>query len=58
MRIKIIGCDDTTYIEEDDWGASFSPAELKIIRKLADLSEKNSDYQCQPIIRIEGEGEG
>lgn len=51
--VKIIGCDDTTYIDEEDWGAIFSPIELKIIRKLADLSKKNSSYQCQPEIRIE-----
>ena len=52
-RIAICGCDDTTYIDEDDWGMSFSQDELEIIGKLADLSEHNSTYQCQPIIRIE-----
>ena len=55
MRIVISGCDDSTYIDEEDWGMSFSPIELEIIGKLADLSEKNSGYQCQPTIRIETE---
>lgn len=57
MRIEIVGCDDTTYIDEKDWGKSFSSDELEIIGKLADLSEKKSSYGCQPIIRIKGEEE-
>ena len=55
MRIAIVGCDDTTYIDEEDWGMSFSAEELEILGKLADLSRKKSDYQCQPVIRIEGD---
>lgn len=55
MRIAIVGCDDTTYISEEDWGMSFSAEELEILGKLADLSRKKSDYQCQPVIRIEGD---
>ena len=55
MRIAISGCDDTTYIDEEDWGMGFSQEEIEIIGKLADLSEKNSHYQCQPVIRIEDE---
>lgn len=55
MRIAISGCDDTTYIDEDDWGMPFSQEEIEIIGKLADLSEKNSSYGCQPVIVIEEE---
>ena len=55
MRIVISGCDDSTYIDEEDWGMSFSQEEIEIIGKLADLSEKNSCYQCKPVIRIEGD---
>lgn len=55
MRIAIHGCDDSTYITEEDWGMSFSLEEKEIIGKLADLSKKNSHYGCQPIIEIEEE---
>ena len=41
MRIEIVGCDDTTYITEEDWGMSFSSEEIEIIGKLTDLSVKN-----------------
>lgn len=54
MRIVIYGCDDSTIISEEDWGRSFSKEEIEIIGKLADLSNK-SQYDCQPIIRIEEE---
>lgn len=57
MRIVICGCDDITYIDEEDWGMSFSREEIEIIGKLADLSDKKSEYVCQPIIRIEEEEE-
>lgn len=53
MRIAIHGCDDTTYIDEDDWGMEFSPQELEIIGKLASLSKKKSFYGCMPTIEIE-----
>lgn len=52
-RIAIYGCDDTTYIDENDWGMPFSMDELDVIGKLADLSKHNSKYQCQPTIEIE-----
>lgn len=52
-RIKISGCDDTTFIDEEDWGMPFSQEELEIIGKLADLSCKLSTYVCQPTITIE-----
>lgn len=52
-RICIYGCDDTTYIDENDWGMPFSQEELEIIGKLADLSCKISICGCQPTIEIE-----
>ena len=53
MRIAIHGCDDTTYINEEDWGMDFSIDEIGIIGKLAELSEKKSFYGCMPVIKIE-----
>lgn len=50
--IKIEGCDDTTYINENDWGMPFSSEELEIIGKLSDLSKKISFYGCMPVIEI------
>ena len=50
--IKIVGCDDTTYITENDWGMTFSAEELEIIGKLADLSKKIQCYYCMPVIEI------
>jgi len=46
--IKIIGCDDTTYILIKD----ISDDEIHTIRYLADLSKEISRYSCEPIIEI------
>lgn len=40
MYIKIVGCDDTTYIDEEDWGMPFSKEEIEIIDKLEHFSTK------------------
>ena len=53
MRIVISGCDDATYIDEEDWGGEFTPDELKTIRKLSELSHEISSYICEPTIEIE-----
>lgn len=50
MYIKIVGCDDTTYIDEEDWGMPFSKEEIEIIGKLADISRSKHTYVCEPYI--------
>lgn len=55
ITIKIIGCHDETWIDEDDWGMDFSPEELGIIDKLAKLSVKRAGgfAPCSPTIEID-----
>lgn len=55
MRIAIYGCDDTTYIDEEDWGEKFTDSEIKTLKKLEKLSHEFSYCQCQPVLEIEEE---
>lgn len=55
MRIAIHGCDDTTYIDEEDWGEKFTDSEIKTLKKLEKLSHEFSYCKCQPVLEIEEE---
>lgn len=57
MRIAIYGCDDTTYIDEKDWGGKFTDSEIKTLKKLDKLSHECSGYQCQPVLELKEEDE-
>lgn len=57
MRIAIYGCDDTTYIDEKDWGGKFTDSEIKTLKKLDKLSHECSGYQCQPVLKLKEEDE-
>lgn len=57
MNIKIVAYDDTTYIDEEDWGMSFSKEEIEIIGKLADISKSKHSYVSEPYIEVEEEEE-
>lgn len=46
----LFGCDDTTYTE-----LSLSPYEYRVLEKFALENNKNSKYQCQPILEIYSE---
>lgn len=48
--IVINGCDDTTYIQEKDWGKTFTPDEIYTIEKICDLSQQISTYRCMPTV--------
>ena len=53
MRITIYGCDDSTCIDEEDWGGKFTDSEIKILKKLDKLSHELSGYPCQPVLELE-----
>lgn len=53
MRIAIYGCDDTTYIDEKDWGGKLTDSEIKTLKKLDKLSHECSGYPCQPTLALE-----
>lgn len=57
MRIAIYGCDDTTRIEEKDWGGKFTDSEIKTLKKVGKLSRELSEYACQPVLELEDEEE-
>lgn len=50
--IVISGCDDTTYIQEKDWGRPFTPDEVFTIEKICALSQQLSIYMCMPIVKF------
>lgn len=50
--IVIIGCDDTTYVQEKDWGKPFTPDEVFTIEKICALSQQLSTYGCMPIVEF------
>lgn len=50
--IVISGCDDTTYIQEKDWGKPFTPDEVFTIEKICALSQQISTYRCMPTVKF------
>lgn len=54
-RIELVGCDDTTYITEKDWGREFTKDEMEVFKKIEKLSCKNSKCLCQPEFYLEEE---
>ena len=51
-EIRISGCDDTTYITENDWGRDFTKDEIKVFIKIELLSRKKAEYMCQPVFYL------
>jgi len=47
-KISLDGCDDSTYIKIE-----LTDTQYKLIKKIADESEKASSYGCEPTMTIE-----
>lgn len=46
-EISIEGCHDTTYIE-----IALTPIEYALIKRISEMSIKNSHYTCMPYLEI------
>jgi hypothetical protein len=53
VRVRLIGCDDTTYIAMD-----VSEDEKALLDRLAAASEAESNCPCMPVMAVAVDNEG